>query len=762
MGRASLLVVAGAGFGKTTALEAAVQRSGLTGAWVRCAEGDDAGTLMTRILAALERAMPGAVDVLGERLVVPGQRVDPRALAAQVSGGLAELLVEPLVLVLDDAENVRASPAACALVAELLAADGAIRVAVATRTELPVRAARLEAAGRLTVIGAADLVFDARECAELLHARRGSEPQPDEVDAVLEATEGWALGVAAAAIAGGAALDGRALGRRRARLRLPGRGGPRHAARASSRAAWRTPRCRPSSTPSRSAPSSSPTASWPRCASAVCSWARPGPRPARCATTRSSAPLLLRRGEQRGEPARRAALHARLAAALQEAGRPADAIEHWFAADEPAQAAGAIAAAGATLTRTAPERVLGWLARLPESERARPELALLEGSTVNAAGTEPTRAIALLRAAVDGFAARKDAALEWLARFLLVDALIWSGSPESVIALADGFDEPAAAGLPTAPATALVAAVALAQLGRIVEAQALAVRVFAHPDGAAWAARCAWQGLFVHLPAGRLDDALAAVDDDLRDFPREDPLMSLAYPLAYRAQVLEERGEEEAALAAGDACEAEVRRTALGGFVVSLVCARRANLLARRGLLGEATAEIERAEAAVVRSWWRADLDIARACIAVARGEPAAAGAAAERAVAALAAAPDYERARGIAWLVPPLAEAGLAGRARELVDRTLADLGEHVSPARLLALRAWLRHGSGDAEGAWQDLAAALERAGDQARHLVRREWPRLEALLWEALERGVLAPRPRGGRRDAAPSPAARPRCR
>ena len=397
------------------------------------------------------------------------------------------------------------------------------------------------------------------------------------------------------------------------------------------------------------------------------------------------------------------------------------------------------------------------------SERARPELALLEGSTVNAARHRARRARSRCCAPRwTGFAARKDAALEWLARFLLVDALIWSGSPESVIALADGFDGPAAAGLPTAPATALVAAVALAQLGRIAEAQALAARVFAHPDGAAWAARCAWQGLFVHLPAGRLDDALAAVDDDLRDFPREDPLMSLAYPLAYRAQVLEERGEEEAALAAGDACEAEVRRTALGGFVVSLVCARRANLLARRGLLGEATAEIERAEAAVVRSWWRADLDIARACIAVARGEPAAAGAAAERAVAALAAAPDYERARGIAWLVPPLAEAGLAGRARELVDRTLADLGEHVSPARLLALRAWLRHGSGDPEGAWEDLAAALERAGDQARHLVRREWPRLEALLWEALERGVLRPRPRGRRRDAAPSRAARPRCR
>jgi DNA-binding SARP family transcriptional activator len=248
----------------------------------------------------------------------------------------------------------------------------------------------------------------------------------------------------------------------------------------------------------------------------------------------------------------------------------------------------------------------------------------------------------------------------------------------------------------------------------------------------------------VHLPAGRLDDALAAVDDDLRDFPREDPLMSLAYPLAYRAQVHEERGEEEEALAYGEACEAEIRRTALGGFVVSLVSARRAMLLARRGQLGEATAEIERAEAAVVRSWWRADVEIARACIAVARGEAAAACGAAERALSALAAAPDYERARGAAWLTPPLVEAGQAGRAREVVDRALAGLGEHVSPARLLALRAWLRHRSGDDVGAWDDVAAALERAGDQARHLVRREWPRLEALLWEALERGVLEPGP------------------
>jgi ATP/maltotriose-dependent transcriptional regulator MalT len=191
LGAGSLLVVAGAGFGKTTAIEAAVQSSGLTGAWVRCAEGEDAGTLMARILGALRRAMPGAVDVLGERLVMPGQRVDPRGLAAQVSDTLAELLVDPLALIVDDGEHARPAPAACALLAELLAADGPIRVAVATRTDLPVHAQRLEAAGRLAVFGPADLVFDASECARVLGERRGSEPPPAEVDAVLEATEGW-------------------------------------------------------------------------------------------------------------------------------------------------------------------------------------------------------------------------------------------------------------------------------------------------------------------------------------------------------------------------------------------------------------------------------------------------------------------------------------------------------------------------------------------------------------------------------------------
>ena len=44
----------------------------------------------------------------------------------------------------------------------------------------------------------------------------------------------------------------------------------------------------------------------------------------------------------------------------------------------------------------------------------------------------------------------------------------------------------------------------------------------------------------------------------------------------------------------------------------------------------------------------------------------------------------------------------------------------------------AWLRYEEGDETGSVAALAAAWEEAGDQARHVVRREWPRVERPLW------------------------------
>src|SRR4051794_11234012 len=80
----SLVVVAPAGYGKTTALAEAVAGSGTTVAWLSCSRTDrDAGRLLLHLVGSLRRAVPGAADVLAERLDVATERVDP-ALAMHV------------------------------------------------------------------------------------------------------------------------------------------------------------------------------------------------------------------------------------------------------------------------------------------------------------------------------------------------------------------------------------------------------------------------------------------------------------------------------------------------------------------------------------------------------------------------------------------------------------------------------------------------------------------------------------------------------
>ena len=88
------------------------------------------------------------------------------------------------------------------------------------------------------------------------------------------------------------------------------------------------------------------------------------------------------------------------------------------------------------------------------------------------------------------------------------------------------------------------------------------------------------------------------------------------------------------------------------------------------------------------------------------------------------------------------LAESDRRNRARELVEEVLAARPARASGTRLIALRAWLRSLDGDDAGAVADVTRAWEEAGDEPQHLLRREWPRLEPLLWRALEVGALAP--------------------
>src|SRR5215208_3115817 len=145
----SLLLIADAGFGKTTALRDALDHGGHQAAWVRCGDaGGDAGRLLALIIEAMGATLPGAVDVLAERITAAPETVDPELAAGALVRELARLLVDPLVLCLDDAETLEGSTAGLAVAARLAGAGSdCLRLAVATRRPLAMRVARERAAG---------------------------------------------------------------------------------------------------------------------------------------------------------------------------------------------------------------------------------------------------------------------------------------------------------------------------------------------------------------------------------------------------------------------------------------------------------------------------------------------------------------------------------------------------------------------------------------------------------------------------------------
>src|SRR5436190_517067 len=75
--------------------------------WVGCRDaGGEAGRLLVAALDGLRTAVPGLADVLGERLAAAVEPVDMRAATDALVAEVERLLVEPLVLVFDDAEEL--------------------------------------------------------------------------------------------------------------------------------------------------------------------------------------------------------------------------------------------------------------------------------------------------------------------------------------------------------------------------------------------------------------------------------------------------------------------------------------------------------------------------------------------------------------------------------------------------------------------------------------------------------------------------------
>jgi LuxR family maltose regulon positive regulatory protein len=167
-GAAVAVLVAPAGYGKTTLLSEWAERDPRPFAWLTLDDGDsDVARLC---------------DALGERL-------------AETDPGRSR----PVVVVIDDAHVLRrrASLAAVAALADNLPPGSLL--ALASRAEPALPLARLRAQGALVELRARDLAMTEREAASLLR-RAGVSLEPADVATLMTRTEGWPAGLYLAAL----------------------------------------------------------------------------------------------------------------------------------------------------------------------------------------------------------------------------------------------------------------------------------------------------------------------------------------------------------------------------------------------------------------------------------------------------------------------------------------------------------------------------------------------------------------------------------
>lgn len=189
------VVVAPAGGGKTTALAALAAVGGWPAAWCRARRGDDPA-LFLRHLAAAFRPVATLDEARIEAALARGG--DPRAAVETLVNELAAALDDETLLVIDDYHLADERPELRQLVDHLISVQPMrLHLTLATRVEpalSAVETARLR--GELLALGPDDLAFDLEE-ARALFAIAG-QIAPRDLDALIEVSRGWPLGVQAA------------------------------------------------------------------------------------------------------------------------------------------------------------------------------------------------------------------------------------------------------------------------------------------------------------------------------------------------------------------------------------------------------------------------------------------------------------------------------------------------------------------------------------------------------------------------------------
>jgi len=206
-GRRLTLLRAPAGWGKSSLLQAwhASEAEDRDFAWFALDAGDnDPVRFFTYLIAALRTIAPS----VGER-TIPVLRAPGTSLTDEVLPLLLtelEALSRSSVLVIDDYHLIDSAEVHEAVETLLEYLPPNLEIAISSRTEPPLSLTRLRGRAQLTEISTRELRFTVEEAEKLLNDSQNLELGSNEIESLLERTEGWPAGLYLAALS----LHGRA------------------------------------------------------------------------------------------------------------------------------------------------------------------------------------------------------------------------------------------------------------------------------------------------------------------------------------------------------------------------------------------------------------------------------------------------------------------------------------------------------------------------------------------------------------------------